>query len=204
MKFALVSGVGIENRLHPLLRQLKRIGAEMKSVLKNGRLNELKNNSAYGQIQAQPAQDSPEQKDGNIRRTVLYVEDNPVCLALVAETLARRPDLQLISAADGNLGVEYARTYLPNVILMDLNLPGISGLDAMKILRADQTTAHIPVIALSANAVRADIVRSLDAGFFNYITKPIKLTEFMAALDVALEFSDCNSTEVAATALTKE
>jgi CheY-like chemotaxis protein len=72
---------------------------------------------------------------------------------------------------------------------MDINLPGISGIEAMKILRADPSTAHIPIIALSANAVPRDIARGLDAGFFNYLTKPIKVNQFMEALDVALQFS---------------
>jgi len=75
------------------------------------------------------------------------------------------------------------------VILMDINLPGISGIAALKILRADPATAHIPIIALSANAVPHDIERALDAGFFNYLTKPIKVNQFMEALDVALKFS---------------
>jgi CheY-like chemotaxis protein len=76
------------------------------------------------------------------------------------------------------------------VILMDINLPGINGTQAMQVLRNDPATAHIPIIALSANAVPRDIERALEAGFFNYITKPIKVAEFMGALDVALLLSD--------------
>jgi len=100
--------------------------------------------------------------------------------------VGRRSDLRLLSAADGHLGLEYARACMPAVILMDINLPGISGTEAMKILRADPATAHIPIIALSANAVPRDIQKALDAGFFNYITKPIMVNQFMDALDVAL------------------
>jgi PAS domain S-box-containing protein len=122
-------------------------------------------------------------------RTLLYVEDNPANLELVEQLIARRPDLRLLSAADGNLGIEFARAYQPEVILMDVNLPGISGLEAMRILRADPSTAHIPIIALSANAVPRDIEKSLEAGFFNYLTKPIKVNQFMDALDVALKAS---------------
>jgi signal transduction histidine kinase/AmiR/NasT family two-component response regulator len=128
----------------------------------------------------------PMASDGAPPRTVLYVEDNPANLELVEQLVARRPDLHLLSAADGNLGVEYARAYLPEVILMDINLPGLSGIEAMKILHAGAATAHIPIIALSANAVPRDIEKSLEAGFFNYITKPIKVSEFMHALDLAL------------------
>jgi PAS domain S-box-containing protein len=123
---------------------------------------------------------------GTPLRTVLYVEDNPANLELVAELIERRGDLHMMSAGDGTLGIEYARTCLPDVILMDINLPGISGIEAMQVLRADPSTAHIPVIALSANAIPRDIERGLEAGFFNYITKPIKVAEFMDALDVAL------------------
>ena len=94
-----------------------------------------------------------------------------------------------LSAADGNVGVEYARAYQPDVILMDINLPGISGIEALKILRADPSTSRIPIIALSANAVPRDIGKGLEAGFFNYLTKPIKVGPFMEALDVALKFS---------------
>ena len=127
--------------------------------------------------------------DGVPLRTLLYVEDNPANLELVEQLIARRPELRLLSAADGDLGIEYARAYQPEVILMDINLPGISGLEAMKILRADASTAHIPIIALSANAVPRDIEKALEAGFFKYLTKPIKVNQFMNALDVALDFA---------------
>jgi CheY-like chemotaxis protein len=95
-----------------------------------------------------------------------------------------------MSARDGNHGIALARAHLPDVILMDINLPGISGSQALKILREDPATAHIPVVALSANAMLRDIERGLAAGFFRYLTKPIKVSEFMDALDKALEFSE--------------
>ena len=101
--------------------------------------------------------------------------------------------MRLLSAADGNRGIEIARAYQPEVILMDINLPGISGIEAMKILRADPATAHIPIIALSANAMPRDIEKGLEAGFFRYLTKPIKVNEFMDALDVALKFAQTAS-----------
>jgi CheY-like chemotaxis protein len=73
---------------------------------------------------------------------------------------------------------------------MDINLPGISGIDALKILRADPATAHIPIVALSANALPRDIERGLKAGFFRYLTKPIKVKEFMDTLNEALEIAE--------------
>jgi PAS domain S-box-containing protein len=120
-------------------------------------------------------------------RTLLYVEDNPANLKLVEQLIARRPDLLLLTATDGNLGVRLARAHVPEVILMDINLPGISGIEALKLLREDSTTASIPVVALSANAMPRDIQKGLQAGFFRYLTKPIKVDEFMETLDVALE-----------------
>ncbi|MET0855180.1 MAG: ATP-binding protein, partial [Telluria sp.] len=118
--------------------------------------------------------------------TLLYVEDNPANLALVEQLIARRGDLKLLTAIDGHLGIELARAYQPDVILMDINLPGISGYGALKILSEDPATKHIPVLALSANAVPRDIEKGLEAGFFRYLTKPIRVREFMDALDVTL------------------
>jgi PAS domain S-box-containing protein len=123
-------------------------------------------------------------------RTLLYVEDNPANLKLVEQLIARRPDMRLLSAVNGKLGIELARDNQPEVILMDINLPGMSGIEALKILREDPATAHIPVIALSANAMPRDIENGLQAGFFWYLTKPIKINEFMDVLNVALEFSE--------------
>ena len=119
-------------------------------------------------------------------RTLLYVEDNPANLELVEQVIARRTDLTLLSAADASLGIEFARVYQPDVVLMDINLPGISGTDAMRILRFDPSTSHIPVIALSANAVPRDIQKGLEAGFFDYVTKPFKVQQLLDALDAAL------------------
>jgi PAS domain S-box-containing protein len=128
-------------------------------------------------------------QDGAPQRTLLYVEDNPANLKLVEQLIARRPDMRLLSARDGNRGVELAREHRPDVILMDINLPGISGIEALKILREDVATAHIPVVALSANAMPRDIERGLQAGFFRYLTKPIRIDDFMDAMNVALEFA---------------
>jgi PAS domain S-box-containing protein len=122
-------------------------------------------------------------------RTLLYVEDNPANLMLVEDLLARRPDVHLLSARDGNLGIAIARELRPDVILMDINLPGISGVEALRLLARDPLTAAIPVIAISANAGARDIAKGLDAGFFRYLTKPIKVAEFMSTLDEALDLA---------------
>jgi len=129
-------------------------------------------------------------------KTLLYVEDNPANLLLVEDLILRRPDIRLLSATDGISGVEMARASLPDVILMDINLPGINGIRVMEILAADPMTASIPVVALSANAMPRDIERGLQAGFFRYLTKPIRVNEFMDTLDLAMKFSRSNKAVV--------
>jgi PAS domain S-box-containing protein len=127
---------------------------------------------------------------GAAPRTLLYVEDNRANLQLVEQLIARRPDMRLLSAGDGTSGIALARTHQPAVILMDINLPGMSGTQALKILREDPVTAHIPVLAISANAMPHDIKKGLEAGFYRYLTKPINVNEFMDALNVALEYAE--------------
>jgi signal transduction histidine kinase len=129
----------------------------------------------------------PARAAGARTRTVLYVEDNPANLMLVEDILSRRPDIRLLNAPDGLTGVRMALDSVPDVILMDINLPGISGIEAMHILAADLATAHIPVVAISANAMPRDISKGLELGFFRYLTKPIKVNEFLDTLDLALE-----------------
>ena len=124
--------------------------------------------------------------------TLLYVEDNPANLMLVEDLIARRPDIGLLTAKDGNSGIAVARASRPNLILMDINLPGTNGVEALRILSLDPSTARIPIIALSANAGSRDIARGLEAGFFRYLTKPIKVPEFFDALDVALASTALN------------
>ena len=137
---------------------------------------------------AEPMMDAEKQDQGAAQLyTMLYVEDNPANLMLVEDIIARRPDIHLLSAKDAISGIEIARASLPDIILMDINLPGISGIDALKILAKIPATARIPVIALSANAMPRDIKNGLDAGFCRYLTKPVKIKELLATLDVVLE-----------------
>lgn len=120
------------------------------------------------------------------RATILCVEDNPASLKLVEQILRTRSDLRLLSAADGRLGVELARAHLPDVILMDNNMPSLTGREAQAILRADPRTAHIPIIALTASAMPSAVAEGLAAGFFRYLTKPINVPELLDALDKAI------------------
>src|SRR5450631_3726885 len=97
--------------------------------------------------------------------TLLYAEDNPANMMLIEQIIAEHPHLRMLSARDGNLGIALARVHLPDVILMDINLPGINGIEVLNILREDPATSHIPVIALSAKAMPRDIEKGLEAGF---------------------------------------
>jgi len=150
---------------------------------------------APGAAELTPVHRAHVQADAQVR-TLLYVEDNPANLMLIEELIARRPDIRLLSAMDGNRGVEIARASRPDVILMDINLPGMSGIQALKILRADPSTAQIPIIALSANAMPRDIEKGLAAGFFRYLTKPIKIEEFKDTLEAALKLAEKKSTSL--------
>jgi len=118
---------------------------------------------------------------------VLYVEDNPANLKLVELIIARRPDIHLLTAVDGRSGIALARRARLDVILMDINLPGMNGFEVLKILRGIPALAPVPVIAISANAMPVDVANGMKAGFFRYLTKPINVNEFMTVLDLALE-----------------
>jgi CheY-like chemotaxis protein len=120
------------------------------------------------------------------RRSVLYIEDNTANIALVEDLIARRGDLNFLYATNGHRGIEMACAHLPVVILMDIQLPDISGFDALKYLRAIPATAHIPVMALSSDAYSRQIEKGIDAGFCQYLTKPFKIGELMDALDMCL------------------
>jgi signal transduction histidine kinase/CheY-like chemotaxis protein len=131
--------------------------------------------------------DAPALPVAGRRHCVLYIEDNPSNLKLVRKMLASRGDLALIDAHDAESGLEIARRERPQLILMDINLPGMDGFAALRQLREDPATAAIPVIAVTANAMRRDIERSQAAGFAAYLTKPLDFGAFIATIDRCLE-----------------
>ena len=118
--------------------------------------------------------------------TVLYVEDNAANMNLVERLLERRLDLAMMKAVTAAEGIEIARAELPTIILVGVDLPDMNGVDVLGVLRADPRTKHIPVVAVSANAMPRDIERGIKAGFLRYVTKPIKVSIFMSALDAAI------------------
>ncbi len=117
------------------------------------------------------------------KRKVLYIEDNHVNALIIGELMARRSDLALHVAVDGASGVAQARALKPDLVLLDMQLPDFDGYEVLRRLRAERLTAHIPCIALSANAMPEDIERALNAGVSDYWTKPLDFKAFMASLD---------------------
>ena len=120
--------------------------------------------------------------DGSKTARLVYVEDNPANVRLLEFLIARHDDLELSSAETGEDGVALIQQTLPDLVLMDIGLPGIDGLEALHILKSDDTTKHIPVIAISANAMPHDVEKGRQAGFMSYLTKPIDINELLKAV----------------------
>jgi PAS domain S-box-containing protein len=117
---------------------------------------------------------------------VLYVEDNAANLKVVEAMLRHQPNLTLLSASNGEYGLELAQRYRPDVILLDIHLPGMDGYAVLKELQGRPETRDIPVVALSADAMPLDVERGLAAGFKHYLTKPIKLEALLKTIEQAL------------------
>jgi PAS domain S-box-containing protein len=122
--------------------------------------------------------------------SLLHIDDNPLNLELVQELIGQRPNHRLLSASHHGLGHELAQAHQPQVILMDINLPGRTGVESLKKLRENPLTSHIPVIALSSNAKAQEIEQGISAGFLRFVAKPINAEDFLSAVDEALGLSD--------------
>jgi PAS domain S-box-containing protein len=118
--------------------------------------------------------------------TVLSVDDHAPSQLLVMEVLRQRPQVRVLAADNGDDGVRLARDLRPDLILLDNNMPGLSGPQVQALLRADPRTAHIPVIALTASATSVEVQAGLAAGYFRYLTKPIDVEQLLDAVDAAL------------------
>ena len=139
------------------------------------------------QVEGERAPDAAVAQAGDgAPRLLLYVEDNPANLKLVEEIVRFRTDLRLMAAGDGPLGLSLARAHHPDIILLDLNLPGMSGLEVLAQLQREPALCAIPVIALTANAMPHDNERGIAAGFFRYLTKPIDIDTFNEVIDITL------------------
>ncbi|MGV8934962.1 MAG: PAS domain-containing protein [Gallionellaceae bacterium] len=118
---------------------------------------------------------------------VLYIEDNMMNMRLVQQVFSKRQEWELLGAPDAESGIVLALANLPKVILLDINLPGMSGYEALKVLKQNVKTAQIPVIALSANAMKGDREQGLAAGFTDYLTKPLDIVQLLEVLDRLLK-----------------
>ena len=124
---------------------------------------------------------------GKSSGTILYVEDNPANLELMKTIIERIPDVEMIAAGDAENAIGIARDQVPDLILMDINLPGMNGIEALHALRADQKTKRIPVLALTAAAMPGEIEKGKNAGFEEYLTKPIDVTHVLATISAYLD-----------------
>jgi NO-binding membrane sensor protein with MHYT domain/CheY-like chemotaxis protein len=207
-------GIPVE-RQHELFQPFNRLGAEQSAIegtgigltitqrlvhLMNGQItfNSVPNVGTTFAISLPASEANPvaaaEQKLANIvgfnqrRRgyTMLYVEDNPSNIELMQGLVEALDDVELLTAAHPKAGLALAAAHMPDVIVLDIDLPDMNGFEVLHQLKASQNTVRIPVIALSAAAMPRDVERGMAAGFTHYLTKPIKVREFLAAVDSVL------------------
>jgi CheY-like chemotaxis protein len=148
---------------------------------------------------AHSAQDEPQQidaatatprqlaRDGETQIVVLYIEDNLSNLGLVQNILRHRPEIKLLAAMQGRLGIELAIEHRPDVILLDVHLPDIDGQEVLRLLRGDPDTREIPVIVVSADATPRQVERLMAAGADEYLTKPLDVKRFLRVLEENLK-----------------
>lgn len=121
---------------------------------------------------------------------VLYIEDDLTNIKLLTKLLEKFDNLNFSSAMEPTVGLFIARTHQPDIILLDINLPRVSGFDLLKILKSDESTKDIPVVALSANAMSFEVEAGLDAGFYDYLTKPINMEKLVAVINSCIAESE--------------
>jgi len=121
------------------------------------------------------------------QHTVVYVEDNPSNIAFMRGVVEDLDTIQLLTAATGEFGLEVIRAHHPDAVIVDINLPGISGFEVLRRLRDSPETRGIPVIALSASAPPSDAKRAGQAGFYRYLTKPVKVDDLVRVLEQLLD-----------------
>lgn len=199
------TGTGIGAEKHPLLFQpYQRLGAERTAIegtglglvitkhiaeAMHGRIgftSEIGRGSCFwitlpmsAPSTQNKAADTPNQSalatDSTRHGLVLYIEDNPVNIAVVKSLFGQLPKIKLLTAESAELGLDIIRTRLPDLVLMDINLPGMDGFKALTHIKSNSLTSHIPVIALTASALPEDIEHGLKAGFLAYFTKPLDI-----------------------------
>jgi CheY-like chemotaxis protein len=128
---------------------------------------------------------------GGKQRSVLYIEDNLSNLTLIEQLLSEATDIHLVSAMQGSIGLDIARQHLPDLILLDLNLPDMPGWEVLAALKGNEATRHIPTIVVSADATPGQFKRLMDAGARNYITKPIEVPKFYRLMEETARELEC-------------
>jgi CheY-like chemotaxis protein len=134
-------------------------------------------------VERQPDVTTPPEMNASQSATVLYVEDNVGNVRLMERLMAHRPNIRLITTLQGSRGVELAKEHRPDLILLDVHMPDLSGYEVLQRLLSDERTASIPVVMLSADASYEQIHRFTEAGASDYLTKPLDLKRFLAQLD---------------------
>jgi CheY-like chemotaxis protein/anti-sigma regulatory factor (Ser/Thr protein kinase) len=127
--------------------------------------------------------------EGGQQFSVLCVDDNPINLKLIAQILAKRPNIQLLTAPTPGLGIQLALGRQPDLILLDINMPGMDGYQVLDVLKTYERTKSIPIIAVTANATPRDIAQGGTVGLADYLTKPLDVGKFLATVDFWLEKS---------------
>ncbi len=120
-------------------------------------------------------------------KTILYIEDDPSLRQLVEFMLQKKNDVLFLQEETGAAGIRTARERRPDIILLDLSLPDISGYEVLSRLKSDNGTGATPVIALSGDSLPEDIARGIEAGFDAYLTKPLGVSEFYSLIDGMLD-----------------
>lgn len=124
----------------------------------------------------------------NAKITILQIENNQANAELVNQLIARRIDLKLLTATNGIQGIEMARTFQPAIILIDMVMPQMNGIECLALLRGYAETSHIPVLILSSNAFPGIDKKCLAAGAFAFLTKPYKIEDLLASIDAGLTY----------------
>ena len=124
------------------------------------------------------------------QHTVLYIEDNPANMRLITRILGRFDNIKMLGAEEPVHGLEMAGDHKPDLVLLDINLPGMDGFAVLELLRQGETTCNTPVIAISANAMDEDVNRARKAGFDDYIIKPVNVDTLIKSVNAALKITE--------------
>lgn len=144
---------------------------------------ELHIDSSYAEVDFDPDTEQHLEAFSSQNKTILYIEDNPANLKLVSHVLAKRGYTNLVTAHDPQLGIELAKANKPHLILLDINMPGMSGYEVLEVLKKEEDLHKVPLVAITANAMSHDIRRGKRAGFDDYLTKPLDVENFLSVVD---------------------